>query len=1180
VSLTSYENTETFLDQFEHIRTSLRRSQLLLGLAWTALVAGACLLALAAADFRLELPWAARIGGLSVAFAAVVLTFSWQVLAPARWWSQPRTAAEIEHRFPQLGQRIRTLVQYGVLTDAAIDDAGVTPALVDALSDQIEEQVQPLDLSRVVPREKVGMALAAAAVPVAVLALAAAMDWEWRVAINRALLGPSVYTTLVVAPGSSKVDQGVSVPVSVEMVGRQRRNVVLHSRPADSPKDPWITTPMQPKEGVHENGAVVPRVATLDKVRAPLSYKIVAGPVESGISTIDVRYPLAIKSVEVDLSPPAYTHLAPSVTKGGDLQTIAGTLATFRVTFDATPSEAVLVFTDPSVRAKKGEPEPKPLVLPLKAEGKSYVAGLTLSNGGRYRIDAKTADGRKVPKNRYRLDIHEDRPPRVSFDEPDEALEVHPVAEVRNRVRVGDDVGLSRAGITFRFNDGEEQTLLLKPFGTGPDDKLTTSATLEEMLMVEKLKATSTDSIIYYAFAEDNFPSGVHRTETDMRYLDIRPFKREYKVAEGEPGDDNGGQSTALNELIARQRFNLNRASRLAHRRPGDRSPAEDPLRIATFEETLVGLVRDFTEGFEGVAGQRVEPLHQAEEAMLASIESLDRGRNTETPDQMSAALRHLIQVRQTFLQVIGRDSAAARAARAFDRTQTQKIRKLKGKDQEAEAVAEELEQLAKEEDFVYATLYGLQMDDDPRPPLKGSALGSNGSEAMEAKEPKEQGKKDASKKQSAAKEQPKSKTGDSGDEEGPGKAKIRREAIERQEKLADEARALEDRLKKLEEVSDLAKQRMSKAAEATEKAAGALGRGNTKEGTDAARAGALMLHELARQVKGEVSREVADELAMARDLADELARREEEFASGSDSKDDPSGESGKGEAARQGEGEPKGKADGKSPGSGTGNGPGWDGWGDWNKLSQEERLQRMEEAARTLEEWLKGAGKNAEGDAAERVREVLLQGPPGEIVERTERVGTLYLGGQKEGAREEAKALAQTLEALARRLDAVHRGIVAPELARLTELDRRANRLAARLQELKSEGQIAEWRRLAAELARDLEKAGLTEAAAELNRLLASATTTADWHAGPDGLYHAPAAYTNAVQFVVSRLQERVQDLILKDLSAARDEATPPQFRELVDRYYEVLSSEADKEGAPSPKATPRPDRPRRGMR
>jgi hypothetical protein len=728
---------------------------------------------------------------------------------------------------------------------------------------------------------------------------------------------------------------------------------------------------------------------------------------------------------------------------------------------------------------------------------------LTLAKGGYYRVEARTADGRLLPKNRYRIDVHEDRPPRVMFEEPDEALEVHPVAEVRHRVRAGDDFGLTRAGIVFRFNDGEERTLITRDFPSEPADTPTTAATLEAMLLLETLRAASTDSVTYYAFAEDNHPSGPRRTETDLRFLDIRPFKREYKAAEGEPGDDNGGESTTLGELIARQRFNLNRAVRLSRRRPGDRSPAEDPLKIATFEESLVGLVRDFTEGLEGIAGQRVEPLHQAEEAMLAAVDALDRGRNGESPPRMAEALRHLIEVRQTFRVLVG-NRATARAARNFDRTQTQKIRKPKGKDEEAEALASELEQLAQEEDFVYATLSALKTD-GPSAPSEGGQAGTS---------------------------------------QTPGSPKDRREAVERQEQIADDARSLEERLKRLDQVSDLAKERMAKAAEAAEKSAGALARGSTREGADAARAGALMLHEVARQVKGEIAREVADELAMARDLADELARREDEFGNAQDGRPStgPEGERG------------------QKPGKGA---PGdFGGWGDWSKLTDAEKVARLEEAARTLQEWLKGASKNAEGGSAERVRELLDQGPVAEIVERAERVGTLYLGGQRPESRREARALARTLEVLARQLDVLHRGIVAPELARLVEFDRRVAELTARIRELRTESQVAEWHRLAAALVRDLERAGLGDAAADLRPTLGRAGGPWHWRAGPDGHLVAPEGYANALSAVVTRLQERVQDLTLKDLASARDEATPPEFRELVERYYQVLSAEGGGRG------------------
>ena len=63
----------------------------------------------------------------------------------------------------------------------------------------------------------------------------------------------------------------------------------------------------------------------------------------------------------------------------------------------------------------------------------------------------------------------------MAFEQPEEALEVHAVAEVLNRVRVGDDFGLTKAGIVFQFNNGDEQTLILKDFKAEPAKSRTTA---------------------------------------------------------------------------------------------------------------------------------------------------------------------------------------------------------------------------------------------------------------------------------------------------------------------------------------------------------------------------------------------------------------------------------------------------------------------------------------------------------------------------------------------------------------------------------------------------------------------------------------------------------------------------------------------------------------------------------
>ena len=61
---------------------------------------------------------------------------------------------------------------------------------------------------------------------------------------------------------------------------------------------------------------------------------------------------------------------------------------------------------------------------------------------------------------------------------------------------------------------------------------------------------------------------------------------------------------------------------------------------------------------------------------------------------------------------------------------------------------------------------------------------------------------------------------------------------MDRRRKIADKAHELDEKLKKLEMASDLAKARMANAAETAEKASGALARGNTNEATENAKAG------------------------------------------------------------------------------------------------------------------------------------------------------------------------------------------------------------------------------------------------------------------------------------------------------------------------------------------------------
>ena len=160
-----------------------------------------------------------------------------------------------------------------------------------------------------------------------------------------------------------------------------------------------------------------------------------------------------------------------------------------------------------------------------------------------YQIEAVDADGMTLEADSLRIKVVRDLEPTLRFVQPDESLGVTPIAEVPIEVEAGDDFGLSRVGIRYKVGDGPEETLHLADY---PDRPLT--AQVLATLYLEKHAINFKDGITYHAFAIDNDPSGPHRVVTELRFIDILPFKKEYRLVDGEsPGED----SLTLEELIA-----------------------------------------------------------------------------------------------------------------------------------------------------------------------------------------------------------------------------------------------------------------------------------------------------------------------------------------------------------------------------------------------------------------------------------------------------------------------------------------------------------------------------------------------------------------------------------------------------------------------------------------------------
>lgn len=1253
-----------FLRRFDALWARLRRVQFGQSLTVWGLAVLTVWIALIAADFWLELSRGARIAGIGVGIG-LALAFAWQLWRQyRRGGTRPRTAAEIERSFPQLGQSIRTTVQYGEASTDQIQAAGVRSGLVTALEDETHSRSRGLHLDSIVPARRMWLIAGGLAASVVLLLGTMSLNWEVRVAAARSLLSDTPYSQLRVAPGNIKVDQGKPVEIEWTLSGRTDREVKLFTRPAGDPQGVWSQRDFSASQATERGDRFLTFTARIDSVKKPMEYRAAAGSLESPIYRIDVRYPLALKGVKIEVTPPAYTNHPPKTTEDPNLTVVEGSSARFAISLDQPPRTASLVIRDLARRDDEAAP-PSTRTVPLEIAGTELTALLPLTGDMKYSIIAETSEGQRLPENSYRVRVRPDQPPEVYFEEPGDELEVHTLAEVLMRIRVRDDFGLSRAGIIFEVNNEEEYPLLSEDFATAAEElqklgKLTpdTQAALEKVLPLEFFELKMTDSVAYYAFAEDNYPGTPHRSVTDLRFVDIRPFRIRYAVRDDPDGDGGGlpGPKIAtLGELIKRQRFNLNRSMTVAMRAERNEkidlgaidSLVKSEAEIATATRQLADFLGNF---MNDDLNDEIQLLLQAEAHMLAAVDSLSAGKYDTAVLQERDALKELIEGRNKLREEIQKNPSKFRGFAAADRRMAQKLRRPKSDKEEAEEVVRRLKQLASAQEEIETELMnGMQeggsgegngepkdATDSPMPMPKDGT-------DPKARKPMAEGDKDGApmEKPSDKGEANQPKGADKpGDKEGAGnkdamegkegdgapRRMSREELRDRQLDNVLEGQDIDKALGKLKNITDLAKGRMTEANKSLEGANSSLDQGDTPGALEQSGQARGVLNELAKQVEALAKAEAAERLNAARELAAEVAEAQKELAAQTpgpngrqgemnkdktEKKDDPSGEGmppmpmGSGGKPQetddpQGKGAGEKQNDDQKPMPGTsGSDPAKDpmetpmgggggkmppmkdregqGGGAESEADQEARAEglakeaeRNAEAGKTVVDILQSILKStdpADKDVISKVEAILNENKLDETVGRMEGLPQQLREGQYGDAQVTAADSADRWEAAANRLSIAFREVAAPRLEELMDIERKLQTLQEQLNELQNERDVVEWHVDAGKLLQKMEDMkiaeGLREKLEEMMKEAGWTEETENFKVTGTGWVidrnrdriDVPAGYGMAVRNVVQEVQAHIQELLLGDLLSSKDEVTPPQYSELVERYYEVLA-------------------------
>ena len=207
------------------------------------------------------------------------------------------------------------------------------------------------------------------------LAGAASVNWEWQNATQRAVLAESSYRSLEVKPGNQTVDEGAGSQIDVSLIGRTNREVVLWTRSAEQADAEWTERTLEEQSGGSSAALTAealtsssrPRavfVAKFDRLMKGIEYRVTAGELASPVYRIDIRRPLRMDEIKIELTPPSYTGQAVSVSLDPNLSVLQGTVGQFEITFDKPVKSAAIVLA-PRKKPRDDEDKNEPEVVPL-----------------------------------------------------------------------------------------------------------------------------------------------------------------------------------------------------------------------------------------------------------------------------------------------------------------------------------------------------------------------------------------------------------------------------------------------------------------------------------------------------------------------------------------------------------------------------------------------------------------------------------------------------------------------------------------------------------------------------------------------------------------------------------------------------------------------------------------------
>ncbi len=414
--------------------------------------------------------------------------------------SDNQVARFVEERCPELQDRLASAI-----------DLGETPSSFGSrVLDDAARRSRGVDRDRVVATRAVRRAVAGGIGATAALAtlLLVGADVVGRIARGAWLYAAPFGATLLVEPGEARLVAGESLEV------RARLADTLGAFGRSAPRVTVIdggggrsTLAMQPRDGGY--------AATLPPAARSFTYRVAAAALESDDYAVTVLHAPRVERIDVAYAYPAYTGLDPRVeTGGGDVFAPEGTVVTVTVHADKPISAGTLHMAAGGAVTLHGD------------ASEALSGSFEVTRDDTYRVTLRDADGLSNRSDaEYVIRAAADDAPLVEVRRPGGDREITPLEEVVIEARAEDDFALARFDLVYAVAGGAERVVDLlggEPVARGAG---------VHTLYAEDLDVSPGDVISYYVRGGDANPARVRAARSDIYFLEVRPFEREFEDA-------------------------------------------------------------------------------------------------------------------------------------------------------------------------------------------------------------------------------------------------------------------------------------------------------------------------------------------------------------------------------------------------------------------------------------------------------------------------------------------------------------------------------------------------------------------------------------------------------------------------------------------------------------------------